>query len=127
LHSHTGARIVIVMRTTRPHLPVDEDCAVDLADVCFLVKTAREWPLEEHAHAAARIYDGERPFVWMSPTFTDERDREPLPALSPCGQLVHLPGGRVEMAVVLREQLWSLYLHGELDSPRVARAQGLAA
>lgn len=115
------------MSTTRPHLPVDDDYAVDLADVCFLVKTAREWRLEEHAHAAGRIYDGERPFVWMSPTFDDERDHEPLPALSPCGQLVHLPGGRVEMAVVLREQLWSLYLHGELDSPRVRRAQTLAA
>jgi hypothetical protein len=50
-----------------------------------------------------------------------------LPALSPCGQLVHLPDGRVELAVVLREQLWSLYLHGELDSPRVVRAQALAA
>ena len=115
------------MRTTRPHLPVDNDCTVDLADVCFLIKTAREWPLEEHCHAAGRIYDGERPFVWMSPTFADERDREPLPALSPGGQLVHLPDGRVEMAVVLREQLWSLYLHGELDSPRVVRAQSLAA
>jgi len=115
------------MSTARPHLPVDEDCAVDLADVCFLVKTAREWPLEEHAHAAARVYDGERPFVWMSPAFTDERDREALPALSPSGQLVHMPDGRTELAVVLREQLWSLYLHGELDSPRVRRAQALAA
>jgi len=115
------------MRTTRPQLPVDEDCVVDLADVCFLVKTAREWPLEEHAHAAGRIYDRERPFVWMSPTFSDERDRATLPALSPCGQLVHLPNGCVETAAVLREQLWSLYIHGELDSPRVLRALALAA
>ncbi len=91
---------------------------VCLHDVVFLIDTSRQWELDEHSEAAARLLDGERPFDWMDSEHTQHHSQEL--SYDPDTGLIRREDGSTADIFGLEDALVSLYMFGTSRLPVAA-------